>query len=51
MDKAKAQRFTQFLIKKYGEDGAKKKIQKIQKTGKVDEEDIKDFAASEQKQQ
>ena len=51
MDKAKAQRFTQFLIERYGEDGAKKKIQKIQKTGKVDEEDIKAFAASEQKQQ
>lgn len=50
MDKQKAQRFAQFLVKKYGEDGAKKKIQQIQKTGKVDEEDLKEFTALEQKQ-
>lgn len=51
MDEKKAKRFVSFLKNKYGEDGAKKKIQKIQKTGKVDEEDLKEFQASEQKQQ
>ena len=49
MDKQKAERFAQYLVSKYGEDGAKKKIQKIQKTGKVDQEDLKGFAESEQK--
>ena len=49
MDKQKAQRFAQYLVSKYGQDGAKKKIQKIQKTGKVDQEDLKGFAESEQK--
>lgn len=49
MDKQKAERFTRYLVSKYGEDGAKKKIQKIQKTGKVDQEDLKGFAESEQK--
>jgi hypothetical protein len=43
MDEKKAKRFVSFLKNKYGEDGAKKKIQKIQKTGKVDEEDLKEF--------
>lgn len=51
MDEKKAKRFVSFLKNKYGEDGAKKKIQKIQKTGKVDDEDLKEFQASEQKQQ
>lgn len=50
MDNKRAQKFAQFLVKKYGQDGAKKKIEKIQKTGKIDDEDIKDFQKAEQEE-
>ena len=50
MDKKIQEKFVKYLVSKYGQDGAKKKLEKIQKTKKIDDEDIKGFQESQQQE-